>query len=907
MNGEVLEHAWNLLSNLGASSAAIDAMAEKVLADEVSASLLEPTFELEPLPSSIGGFALGSERLDEDIERRLLGKPTPCVGRERELALLESVLTECKEELLARAVLVISPPGLGKSRLRREFVRRLERHGEKVTILMGRGDPLKAKSAYGMLGEAVRRQLGISDGQALKEQQVRIRERIGARLPVADAQRVTVFWGELCGVHFSHDENPQLKAARQDPRVMSDQVEQAFLDGLRMLCTDEPLLLVLEDLQWSDALTVKLVDVALKKHREQALMVLALARPEIHDLYPNLWAGGILPLPLHPLARKASDRLVRQVMGPELPSLEVARMVEQSAGSPLFLEELIRACVERKTGGLPETVAAIIQARIGRLPASVRRALRAASIFGETLWEKGVQRLLATTHGEEPIYAGLEALVRDEILEKTPECRFAAEVQYRFRHSLVRDAAYGLVSAEERAAWHTAAVAFLESIGERDAATLAEHAERGSDWSAAIRYYTKAAQQAYAQNDLDGTLSCAQRGVACGAEGEALGMLRALQTQAAFWRDDSQAALQYGLEGLKWVPTGSTWMFRICGSMVTLAGMLGQQEIMQDAISRLLRVEPTSDALADFVEQAAALMCSFCVMGLRGPANILLPRMQRVAAQLPANDLVSQGWFHYALSWYLRFMEQRPWDAVEAAQRSLQAFTAAGVPRGIAVAEMALGPALYDVGNTAAALAACRDLVRRGKELRERIFIGVGSYYVGRFLLRFGQPENIAEARQLALEMLAMHETSFLGVSNALLGLVLLEMGNPREAEPMLRAAIENSLLFKADFLDNWAQCLLQLGQIDGARRAIEQGLPLLEGEFGAANCAVSLYVTAAQVYQAVGDVGAAGQSLGKALRLLNQRAEMAPNADARERFLRQVPANARALMLSSSVPMMVH
>ena len=153
---------------------------------------------------------------------------------------------------------------------------------------------------------------------------------------------------------------------------MSEQVERAWLDGLQFLHTEEPLLLILEDLHFGDALTVKLVEIALRRLKNQGLMVLALARPELQDLYPNLWTGLIQQVPLNPLTRKASERLVQQILGPEVAPDQVTRIVEQSAGNPLFLEELIRAAAERKVGGLPETVAAIIQVRIGRLPSAVR-------------------------------------------------------------------------------------------------------------------------------------------------------------------------------------------------------------------------------------------------------------------------------------------------------------------------------------------------------------------------------------------------------------------------------------------------------------------------------------------------------------------------------------------------------
>ncbi len=332
----MLDRAWCLLGK--SELAQVAESTAQIRVDEVSAGLLDNRFELSPLPTLAGAYVLGAERLDPDAGRLLLGKPTPCLGRERELTTLDAVYNDCKEEQMARAVLVLGPPGMGKSRLRHEFLRRLEARGERPIVLLGRGDPLRTKSAYGMLGEAIRQRMEIRDGQNPQEQRARLRERIASALPAEDALRVAVFIGEICGVPFPAEESPQLRAARQDPRLMSDQVEQACLDELRLFRSEEPLLLILEDLHWSDALTVKLVDSALRRLRDRALMVLALARPEVAEIYPNLWSGAVLALPLQPLPKKAGERLVRQILGDALSAERAAGLLERSAGNPLFLE-----------------------------------------------------------------------------------------------------------------------------------------------------------------------------------------------------------------------------------------------------------------------------------------------------------------------------------------------------------------------------------------------------------------------------------------------------------------------------------------------------------------------------------------------------------------------------------------
>jgi predicted ATPase len=106
--------------------------------------------------------------------------------------------------------------------------------------------------------------------------------------------------------------------------------------------TEEPLLLILEDLHWVDALTIKLLETTLRTLTDYPFMVLALSRPEVQALYPNLWAGVVQALSLHPLPKRAGERLVQQILGKVADGALVARLVEQSAGNPLFLEETVR-------------------------------------------------------------------------------------------------------------------------------------------------------------------------------------------------------------------------------------------------------------------------------------------------------------------------------------------------------------------------------------------------------------------------------------------------------------------------------------------------------------------------------------------------------------------------------------
>jgi hypothetical protein len=477
--GEAFDRAALLLRDYAdATKAPADEAPEpaSILLDEVTAGLLDARFQISRTASGV--YVLGGEEVTLDASRPLLGKPTPCVGREAELGMLELALSSCIDEATPRAVLVTGPPGAGKSRLFHELRRRVEgpgrEGGDAVQVLVGRGDPMSAGSPYGLLGQVLRRLAGIRDGEDLEVQRAKLARRVAERLPAAEVGRVATFLGELCGVPFPDEEDVALGAARQEPRVMNDRITRAVLDLLRAECAARPLLLVLEDLHWGDALTLRLVEAALRDLDDCPLLVLAFARPEVEALISlsstgAAWAGLWQPLPLHPLGRRAGERLAREVLGPGVPKETIAWIVEQSAGNALLLEELIRWEAEGRGAEPPGTVLALLQARIGWLEAGPRRALRAASVFGKTAWLGGLYALLGAEQEGEALERRVQVLLAEEILEERRESRFVGEREVRFRHALVRDAAYALITEGDRRAWHRAAARYLEARGEPDA------------------------------------------------------------------------------------------------------------------------------------------------------------------------------------------------------------------------------------------------------------------------------------------------------------------------------------------------------------------------------------------------------------------------------------------------------
>ena len=473
--GEVLDRASKLLLD-AAPAAQAGPRTAPVRLDDITAGLLDLRFDVV---EGGGRAELRGARESHDVARSVMGRPTSCVGRERDLRTLEATFDECVDESVARVVLVTGAAGMGKTRLRREFLRRIRRGSADVEVLVGRADPMSAGAPFAMIAQTVTGACGIADGEPLAVRRQKLVARVSPRLPAADRARVTEFLGELVGAPFPEEESLQLRAARQDPVLRGDQMRRAYEDWLRAEGAHHPLVIVLEDLHWGDLPTVKVVDAVLRNLAGAPLMVLASARPEVEDLFPGAWAQrGVVELRLSELTPKASEKLVREVLGEQVAEGTVRRIVESAGGNPFCLEELIRAEAEGKGGAPPGSVLAVVSARIDRLDAGARRVLRAASVFGRKFWRGAVVSLVGAQRASDTA-RWLDHLAEREVVVKHGRGKFPGEDEYTFRHALVREAAYEMLVGEDRVLGHRLAAAWLEEAGERDALTLAEHFDRG--------------------------------------------------------------------------------------------------------------------------------------------------------------------------------------------------------------------------------------------------------------------------------------------------------------------------------------------------------------------------------------------------------------------------------------------
>ncbi|OJT17202.1 hypothetical protein BO221_46630 [Archangium sp. Cb G35] len=894
--GEAMDRAGRLLRQLESAPSAC------VLMDDVTAGLLGAGFQLSR--SDSGTFILQGEQLNADASRPLLGKPTHCVGREQELALLDFTFTTCVEDSAARALLVTASPGAGKSRLRHEFLRRLEGKEQPPLVLLGRGDPMSTGASYCLLGQALRRLCAVGQGGSLEEKRLQLYQRVALHLSEAKAQEAVEFLGELCAIPFPEEDSPRLRAARGDPRLMSAQVGRALGAFLTAECAHQPVLLVLEDLHWGDALTVTLVDGLLRDLAGQPFLVLALARPEVKELFPGLWARRLQELPLQGLSGKACARLVREVLGPRVPESVVQRAVEQSDGNALFLEELIRMAAEGRGKEAPETVLAVLQARLLRMGQGERQVLLAASIFGRAFWLEGVGALLGPQAEPSQLEQHLRLLVEQEVIEPLPDSHFATATEYRFRHALVRDAAYGLVPESQRPLGHQRAGDWLARMGEPDALVLATHFQWGQQLERAAYFYTQAAERLFARSNVQETLRCVEAAVACGVSGEDLARLRALQSVVFFWRAQMPNALELGIPALAGLEAGSPLWCRLMGSLIFGSSSSMRPDLTARLGEMLLRTIPEPKAVEAYIEAIAFMGAVFVFSGERRKVEALLERLMEVGADVMDHSPLARGVASMLKGHASYYFEACPWRLVKLAEQGERDFSAVGSERNALVMQTLSGLSLAAMGELPRAVEVLRDVLATSRRAEHHSLVEGALLHLSLVLADSPEEGERQEAHALALEVVEGARTYFIvsEVSHALLARMKAAGGALSEAESLARKACELLAPFRVYM--TYARTVLSgilraQGRAAEAREVAELGVQELEGMRNEGVHAVAMHLALAEACFAQGDASAGEEALRKALRCVRARASDFPEPEARERFLRQVPENARTLALA--------
>ncbi|MBA3243578.1 MAG: AAA family ATPase [Actinobacteria bacterium] len=375
----------------------------------------------------------------------------PFVGREFELELLHTTFARTARDRRAHLFTIYGEPGVGKSRLVREFAAGVEG----ATVLAGRSLPYGEGITYWPIAEMVKVAAGITDDDPVQEAVAKLQAACGDDA-VADLLALAV--GVLEGIEAERSQQEIAWAARE---------------WAAELASAQPLILVFEDVHWAEDSLLELVEHLAERVRDAPLLIVCLARPELLDLRPG-WGGGRVratAIELEPLPPLESEALVDALLAErELSATDRRSLLEKTEGNPLFVEETIRMLLEGGTSAkrIPDTLQAMIAARIDRLPRAEKTLLQRASVIGRIFWEGALSRLAPELEELEPV---LDDLLQRDFLTRESRSTISGEAAFRFKHVLIRDVAYSGLTKGARAELHQAAALW---IGERAGEELLE-------------------------------------------------------------------------------------------------------------------------------------------------------------------------------------------------------------------------------------------------------------------------------------------------------------------------------------------------------------------------------------------------------------------------------------------------
>jgi predicted ATPase len=415
---------------------------------------------------------------------RPTGLEPPFVGRDRELRLLKESLHATGEEHTARLLSIVGLAGVGKSRLAWEFFKYVDGVSETIWWHRGRCLAYGEGVAYWALNEMVRMRAGIVENEAPESAREKLRRSVEEFVESGEERR----WVEPRLAHLVGLE----ERAAADPRDLY----AAWRFFFERLAIQQTTVLVFEDLQWADSGLLDFIEYLLEWSRNSPILVVTLARPELAERRPGWGTGkrGLTALSLDPLSPDAMAQLL-DGMVPGLPDDLTARILDRAAGIPLYAVETVRMLVDRgmlveregiyhlegslESLEVPETLHALIAARLDSIGARERQLLQDAAVLGKSFTANGLRAI--TTLPDDAVEPCLASLVNKDLLSIQSDPRSPERGQYVFVQDLVRSVAYGTLARRDRKARHLSAAAYLESswseeegVAEVIAAHLAE-------------------------------------------------------------------------------------------------------------------------------------------------------------------------------------------------------------------------------------------------------------------------------------------------------------------------------------------------------------------------------------------------------------------------------------------------
>ena len=830
------------------------------------------------------------------IARRM---DTPMVGREQELAQLRQLFERTVTERAPHLCVVVGAAGIGKSRIATELRASLE---GRATVLLGRCLSYGEGITFWPLAEVVREAAGGSSRDAIdallreEPEGPLIADRIAAAIGLSDAAGST---------------------------------EEAFWAGRKLfeaLARARPLVIVFDDIHWAEPTFLDLIEHVVDWSSERSILLLGLARPELLEERPR-WAGGTpraTSIRIEPLSEPETEELMEKLVGEAQLSERIrARVARAAGGNPLFIEQMLAMINEEGIDpdtelAVPSSIQTLLAARLDRLDPEERTVLGQAAIVGVEFSRSAVADL-APAAVRDSIDAHLQALIRRELIAPSASS-FPGEQGLRFRHVLIREAAYDSVPKEVRAALHERVATWIEEASDGRTAEYEEII--GHHLEQAYRY--RADLGPVGEEELQLAARAAERLAAAG--------------RRASSRADMVAAKSLLSRAASLLPTTSPARPALLTDLGEVLRETGDFERGEAVLNEAIEAAESSG------DRAVAAHARLIRLRLRmqvdpdvRPDELIATAEEAIAVFEALGDdrRLARAWFN--LAW-------GPWVkgsvavAEKALERAIEVARRAGDDRTAAQSiNLLLGASLYGPTPVAEAVRRCEELLAGRLEQRRiaaaayRALSGLrameGNFDEARRLARqdrailedlglkvaaamaaeeYGLVEILAgdagaAERQLrtgyeALEELG--ETSILANLAAMLAQVLYSQNRQDEAlrfsEISERVTARDDLVPQVQWRAARAKLLARTGDVEAAERVAREAVALAEETPDFLLLRGDALLDLGEVLAATADRAAAGAATAEALRLYEQKGNVVSAAAARRR-LTQLENDARS------------
>jgi class 3 adenylate cyclase/tetratricopeptide (TPR) repeat protein len=482
------------------------------------------------------------------------GVATRMIGRELELELLKSTFQSVMTQRDVRIVTVVGDAGIGKSCLWQQFGKWVESLPENARLFCGRASAEMERLPFSLMRDVFSSRFEIQESDPVAVARAKFERGVIDLLAGGDANATggaaqehviqAHYLGQLLGLDFSN--SPHLRDLLKDPeqiRARAFHYMSAFFASMTKRIEISPsgaetkaVLIILEDVHWSDEGSLDLIDYLARNCRGAPVMMVCLARPTLYERRPR-WGEGLVDykrVTLDCLSRNESCELVEIILhkAAEIPDALAELVVGGAEGNPFYIEEMIKMLIDQKVivpgaehwrieperlaaTRVPATLTGVLQARLDGLTLLERGVLQRASVIGRVFWDSAVERLSnaaarragggarkegAVTKRE--ILETLAGLRRKELIFRSDTSAFAGSVEYCFKHELLRSVTYESVLKKFRRDHHAEVASWLidhsgERIGEFTGLVAAHFEQAGRDVEAA-EWYGRAGIQARA-------------------------------------------------------------------------------------------------------------------------------------------------------------------------------------------------------------------------------------------------------------------------------------------------------------------------------------------------------------------------------------------------------------------------